>query len=271
MFYRLASSDDELGTLVLGNFVQDPPQPYESAPEYSIASKKASKAPIGKLIIPTEIYRESPLELDAKVREKDSKVGDLERLDAIDRDVTTTHSVAAFDARSRSTTHSESEVSPNKQFEQYMAQQDHRNHSATVSASKFHVWCLGTIWLRLITWFILGPDGMRFSEPDSIFYESPETFQTSGFFEEMPNDAGYTANPSNSHRINPVVVELIEKLQRHEDCTASVKRILTLIRRRMLVIDPTVRASSQEVMEMLEEINLGVKKLQNTKEEMVPL
>lgn len=208
MVYRISCSPSQVGTLALGNFAQEPPQPYEAGPELDfVVSKKSTKGPNQDSGTDKEFHMKRP---------RRSRAG-----------------------------------------------------APTFSASKFHVWCLATIWLRLITWFILGPDTRHFSKPGSIFDQFSGLSSASGFFEKLNMDRPTrsnrdTDNSTKSYWVKPSVVKLIKQLKRHKSCTVSIKRILTLIQRRMLVIDPAGRASTQEVMEILQEIDRESEELQKT-------
>lgn len=272
MVYRMSPSENHLGTLVLSNLCPDPPGAHESAPEYFMSKDKwrkpATERSNNDISSITRVFGEvEEKSLDQNV----SKIEDLEKLDAVDHVVTMRHSHPSLGARSRSSGHSAPEIPPEELFmrvpnkRRLAARTRRRSQPAKVTASKFHVWCLATIWLQLITWFILGHEGIRSSELASLFDGSAAENSTSGFFEEVEIHPVDTDSPNKSYKLKPIVVELIDRLQRQEGCTMSIKRILNFIRDRMLVIDPAVRATTQEVMETLGEIYWEVAELKKTR------
>lgn len=269
MVYRISSSNSQLGTLVLGNLRQDPPGLHESAPEYCIASNRPSQSANPDLeTLRSYLTRRSADFGAATPAQQISKVEDAERLvDAVDRDGTTQQLHASLEAPSPTPRHTTPEDAP---MDPSIASADknfHQGRSSRISASKFHVWCLATIWLRLITWFILGPEAVHSSEPPSIFNESSENPSTSGFFEELQPRSVDTNDLNKLYRLNPVVEKLMDKLQRHKSCTVIVKQLLTLMRERMLVIDVAGRASSQELKDRMDGITRNLENLEKTADE----
>lgn len=270
MVYRMSSSKSQLGTLVFGNLCQDPPGPYESAPEYFIAPHKPSEPSNQDSERQTSSLPVNPAEgVSHAVFQHTSKFSSAGTLDTLNSAGTMRDLPMSLEAPSPTPRHMTPENTPMDPSIVPADKKDLPARSSRVSASKFHVWCLATIWLRLITWFILGPEMMHSSDPPSIFDRSWEKSPRNAFFEDMDTNPAETSDSNKSYRLRTVVVELIEKLQRHESCTEGIRQLLTLIRERMLVIDVSVRASSQEVKDEMEKIMRKLETVEKTVEEVV--
>lgn len=232
----LSSSEADLGSLVFSNFSMQPPSPAEAAPEYFIyldGPKDHRKSTTNKQISHTSRSKSGPVENKSQGDESDMRrPGDL---------VLGTPPLPILCTSGRRPKDAE-QARP-----QEAAPEDPRPKSS-FRASKFQVWCFGTILLQLITWFLLGPSGIRdhrniFAPPDG----------TSGFLEVYgPSDDG--DNPSSRYTLRWDVKNLILRLQAHDDCTAFVKSVLDIILSRMLVIDAKYRASSHEISRSIQQL-----------------
>lgn len=233
----LSSSGGDLGSLVFSNFCIQPPSPAEAAPEYFIYldGHKEHRKSTGKHTITSRPSRSKSVPVDNESQGDESgarRSGDLvRRIASLPNLCTSGH-------RSKDAEQVEAQEAP---------PEDPRSRSS-FHASKFQVWCFGTILLQLITWFLLGPSGIR--DHRHIFVPSDGT---SGFLKIYgPADNG--DNPFSRYTLRWDVEHLILRLQAHDDCTAFVKSVLDIILSRMLVIDANRRASSHEIWHSIQEL-----------------
>lgn len=251
VIYWLSSSTNQLGTLVIAGHNSSPPGMSESAPEYSFHQEKVLESPLHKESVfqcqppasfscceltYVEPRQENVQPMVAPARPQSLKVDPL----ATDCSRSSRHGL-----RDGKPVDDGTNVNPQTSL-------GVPGPRIPISASRFHVWCLGVVWLELITWYILGPNGTL--EFEQIFAHVPTHGQIaqSGFFEEVHmDDASGCGNP---YRLRHVVLEWIKRLQEDKGCSLFVGQILEFMAERMLVVDITARASSCEVMEELEEI-----------------
>lgn len=252
VIYWLSSSKNQLGTLVIADHNPSPPGMSESAPEYSFHQEKVVESPLDKDPVFQCQTRASfgCCELTcAEPRQENVQPTVLEparpQLTEVDPPLTDCSQSSRHHIRDGEPVDDRTNFNPTISIRA-------RGPRPAISASRFHVWCLGVVWLELITWYILGRDGTL--EFEQIFAQVHMHGQAaiSAFFEEVHvHDASGYERP---YRLRHVVSGWIERLQADKNCSLFVGQVLELISERMLVVDITARASSREVMEELEKM-----------------
>lgn len=267
VIFRLSSSESQLGILVFDGLCSEPPGSFESPPEYFIALEKSSQSSLWSLwpqglresigASNSEILEWGARKLEIKLMQYSHDLIEASPLPGSESWASNSlpqlrKRVSSVDTTSTDQKTAECPWEP-------IDEESRERPPEKLSASKFHVWCLATVWLQLITWFCLGPEGIKFLKEAAEDVQSQGQFENSGFFERMPVTSKGKSRPDESYRIRPIITESIERLQTHKRCTASIRQLLAIIRDRMLVIDIVARASSQEVMEKLEEIERNLR------------
>lgn len=232
----LSRGETDLGTLVFSNFSTEPPTPAEAPPEYFINLNRPRKQR------KTDIRRSS---ISQKSHESDCGSANIEPKEEGETELR--ESSIPFPASPSSTMPYTSDDRPDdaQKTGSREAIPEKAVSTGSIRASKLQVWCLGTVWLKLITWFLLGPEGIK--DRQQIF--NPPA-HTSGFVERViqPED-GMSLCP---YRMKRVVKELIHELNHHKRSTDYIGRLLKLISSRMLVEDAGIRASSQQIVKRLQ-------------------
>lgn len=232
----LSYQETELGTLVFSNFNTEPPTLAEAPPEYLIYLNRPREHQENGLsqVSISEMSPEPDCEIRLSEREEEGKV-QLEQ-SSVPFPAPSSFSVRCTDddCLDDAQKAGRREIIPEKS-----------GSRGSIRASKFQVWCLGTIWLKLITWFLLGPQGVK--DHEHIF-NAPA--HASGFFDYVQTEDEQVH--FSSFRVKPTVTNLIHNLSGHEDSTNYICRLLGLIGSRMLVVSADDRASSQEILKTLE-------------------
>lgn len=252
VIYWLSSSKDHLGTLVIADHNSCPPGMFESAPEYSMHQEEVLKSARhgDPILLDQTLARLGSCEITyAEPRQENSQPKllaptrpQLQKVDPPGSDC------------SRSSRHHLRDGEPIEDRTNFNSQTSlgALGPGPPIHAPRFHVWCLGVVWLELITWYILGRDGtLEFEQTFAHVYMHGQAAK-SGFFEKLHiDDASGDGNP---YRLRHVVSDWIERLQADKNCSLFAGKVLELIAERMLVVDVSARASSREVMEKMEEM-----------------
>lgn len=140
---------------------------------------------------------------------------------------------------------------PERDFERY-----------TVDES-FDIWCLGCLFLDFITWAIEGWSGVesfskrRLQETDEIDVdlEFPPVLEDTFFKKRVQRGTWWW--PRRVPRtivadLKPSVISQFQDLRAHARCTEDLERFLSLVQSRMLLIDDSARATSNEVRDVLQ-------------------
>lgn len=236
----LSCNETDLGTLVFSNFSTEPPTSAEAPPEYFIKFNRPTeqrKTGLGEGSVSQKSHEPDCVSTNNERKEKD--------------ELKLKQSSLAFSASPSSSTRYTNEDCPDNAQKvgskagSRETVQERSTFRGSIRASKLQVWCLGAIWLKLITWFLLGPQGIK--DHEQIF--SPPA-HTSGFVERVTQTEDGRV-PLRPYRMKTVVMELIHELRGHKDTTEWIGRLLRLISSRMLVVSPAARASSWEIMHSL--------------------
>ncbi|KAI1085957.1 kinase-like protein [Rostrohypoxylon terebratum] len=108
---------------------------------------------------------------------------------------------------------------------------------------KFDIWCLGCLYLELLTWLILGPQGVEnFNQSRFDEHGSDTNWSTDQFFKTMKGESG-----GSYAVIKKSVTEHILRLESHQESIGYVKEFLKLIRNQMLVINHERRIDSDNL------------------------
>lgn len=254
VIHWLSPSKSQLGNLVLGNLSLEPPGSHESPPEYFILSKKQLQPSTQESSGHTTSSDLQPAGSHAAYKpvaqeinfDGPDKPGEAEKVLVLrDIDTPTVLSPTCIAQTPQNDTLSIRSIS-----------------MRSIEASRFHVWCLAIVWLNLITWFVLGPQGQK------DFALNSRTVLEQNW---LRSDSGgkSTTHHNSPYRLNSVFAERIAFLRRQKRCTAYVRAILDLILRRMLVTDVAMRASSQHVADTLMRLERGWEMLMPVEEEVV--
>lgn len=238
----LSSSETDPGSLVLSNFSTEPPTPAEAAPEYFInlnRRRMASKAVRRK----ASIFPKHPADSETVGNESPGADESKRRRSGVPSPAAVSSSVQYNDEN-----HPEE---ARKAYNKRVTPKNTRSERL-IRASKFQVWCLGTIWLQLVTWFLLGPDGTKYY--GHIF--NPHAHR-SGFVDAVSTGTD-TSDSFNSYKLKTSVRILIDRLEGHEDSTPFIRQLLWLIEFRMLEVNADLRASSWEIVNILEDMERSV-------------
>ncbi|KAL2824962.1 kinase-like domain-containing protein [Aspergillus pseudoustus] len=109
---------------------------------------------------------------------------------------------------------------------------------------KFDIWSLGCMYLDWITYLLLGYKAIKEFSDLRLDGSTSE-------FAEVREDTFYTAN---GEIVNPHVFVWVNKLKRQRHCSQMLHDILDLIMKKMILIPPEMRSSSQDVTRALEQI-----------------
>lgn len=251
VIYWLSSSEKHLGTLAIADHNSCPPGMFESAPEYYVQQEDVPGSALhmeGGLLDQSSatlgLYEAAYVEPRRKIVQPRVWAPIRARSRKLD---------APRRNRSRHSRHHIHDDQPVEEASDLIPQTSLGcpQQKPAIQASRFHVWCLGVVWLELITWYILGPDGVLEFKQIFAHVHMHEQTAKSGFFEAHRHDAN---GCKMAYRLRYVVSDWIERLQADKDCTVFVREVLGVITERMLVVDVTARASSRDVMEKIEEI-----------------
>ncbi|KAI3547720.1 serine/threonine protein kinase [Colletotrichum abscissum] len=127
----------------------------------------------------------------------------------------------------------------------------------------FDIWCLGCLFLDFITWAMEGWAGVesfrenRLQETDEIDVdlEFPPVLEDTFFKKRVQRGTWWW--PRRGPRtivadLKPSVTSQFQRLRAHARCTEYLKRFLSLVQSRMLLIDGSTRAASNEVRDVLQ-------------------
>ncbi|KAK7460264.1 serine/threonine protein kinase [Colletotrichum acutatum] len=127
----------------------------------------------------------------------------------------------------------------------------------------FDIWCLGCLFLDFITWAVEGWSGVesfsekRLQETDEIDVdlEFPPVLEDTFFKKRVQRGTWWW--PRRVPRtivadLKPSVISQFQHLRAHARCTEDLERFLSLVQSRMLLIDDSARATSNEVRDVLQ-------------------
>jgi serine/threonine protein kinase len=114
----------------------------------------------------------------------------------------------------------------------------------------YDIWSLGCLYLEFITWLLKGASGLE-EFADARIARPPDWLEIDSFYEILrPPDKFGTAEA----RVKESVTGWIESLYSHSKCSESIRDVLSLVQKRLLVVEAPARASSLEVDQVLEGI-----------------
>ena len=233
----LSSSETDLGTLVFSNFSTEPPTPDEAAPEYFFNLNRPKERRKGSRR-DSRMSRRSYESDRWSTNDGRAEEGELEMQE---------YSVPAHPSSRVRYTHEDRPREAQKVGSQGITPAKSGSKSSA-RTSKFQVWCLGTVWLQLVTCFLLGPQGR--GEFEHIFTAQD---RRSGFLETVHN-IEHREDRFNLFNLNNDVRRLMHRLEGHGDSTPFIRELLRVIEFRMLEVNADSRAPSLEIMSTLEEL-----------------
>ncbi|KAF4783994.1 hypothetical protein HER10_EVM0002756 [Colletotrichum scovillei] len=127
----------------------------------------------------------------------------------------------------------------------------------------FDIWCLGCLFLDFITWAIEGWGGVESfresrlleTDEDDVDPEFPPVLEDTFFKKRVQRRTWWW--PRRISRtivadLKPSVVSQFRYLRDHARCTEELRRFLSLVQSRMLLVDGSARAASNEVRDVLQ-------------------
>ncbi|KAL3465115.1 kinase-like domain-containing protein [Aspergillus heterothallicus] len=118
---------------------------------------------------------------------------------------------------------------------------------------KYDIWSLGCMYLDWVSYLLLGYQAIK--DFSNLRLEG-----STSEYAEFRQDTFYTAN---GEIVNPHVFVWVNKLKQHPRCSQMLHDILDVIMKKMIVILPEVRGSSQDVTQAFERILIHAQQDEN--------
>jgi serine/threonine protein kinase len=114
----------------------------------------------------------------------------------------------------------------------------------------YDLWSLGCVYMEFMTWLLTGPTGVRqFADARRSFNTRDRTIDDAFFSHLIPG-------PDGTPRaiVKKAVSRQIAVLRQDDRCSPALQHLLDLMQNKMLVINPRDRASSPELVQLLDDI-----------------